>query len=219
MRRIQNFTGTLISFWRPNKNTYHILSWNNVARAWRGAVIANTTTFTRHQNPSGGIVEATVHVQKRGSPAVLQCTCDGAYLKTSTNVIIPVLKRKPRTEELPQSCKKEYTATNAEGEAYYTEVELYVLADPVPIQQTSSNRIQIGPQEIPRRIANLVAIDYINKGEDCPITMMPLDISGAKVTSCFHVFDAGAIDEWLKTKKECPVCKTPCVATAAAIEV
>ena len=220
MRTIQNFAGTLICFWRPNKNTYTILKWDDITRTWRGAVIANTTTFTRYQNPDGVTVGATVHVRKRGSPAVIQCTCQGGYLKSSTNINIPILKRNPRTDNLPQSCNQEYTATNALEEQYYVAQELYTLA-PIQIQQTSTttaNRIQIGPQAIPKRIANIIAIDFIQKGEDCPITMMPLDISSSKVTSCYHVFDAAAIDEWMKTNTSCPVCKTPCIATATSIE-
>jgi hypothetical protein len=216
MRSVQNFNGTHIAYHRPHKNTYIILKWHTGLRQWAANTFLDTMTFTKHQKLNAPIVSAVIHAHKqRGPYAVIQSLCSGEYLKSSTNEIIPILKRKDRrTDDIPQSCiKREFVAALPPEGQYYTNEELYTLADPVEV---AANKIQIGPQAIPRRIANIVAIDYITKGEDCPITMMPLDISTAKVTSCFHVFDAGAIDEWLKTKKECPVCKTPCIATAAA---
>jgi hypothetical protein len=215
MRSVQNFNGHHIAYHRPHKNTYVILKWHQGIRQWGQHAFLDTTTFTKHQKLNAPTVCAVIYVHKqRGPHAVIQSLSNGEYLKSSTNEIIPILKRKDRrTDDIPQSCcKREFVAGLPPEGQYYTNEELYTLADPVEV---SANKIQIGPQAIPRRIANIVAIDYINKGEDCPITMMPLDISTAKVTSCFHVFDAGAIDEWLKTKKECPVCKTPCIATAA----
>ena len=215
MRRIQNFIGNYVAFWRPHKDTYIILGWNDALRVWAPARFQNPVILTKHHLPDAPPVSALVNVRKqRGSPAAIECICEGGYLKTATNTNIPILKRNGRrTDDLPQSAMKtEYVATPAHADRYYATTVLYSLAEPVAMQQ--ANRVKIGPQAIPKRIANIVALDYIQKGEDCPITMMPLDIGSTKVTSCYHVFEGGALDEWMKTNKSCPVCKEECVATA-----
>ena len=64
------------------------------------------------------------------------------------------------------------------------------------------------PQE---RISKLVISDAIVKGDTCPISLTQLTPESAVCLGpCYHVFDKGAITEWLKTKKICPACRVNC---------
>jgi hypothetical protein len=64
------------------------------------------------------------------------------------------------------------------------------------------------PQE---RISKLVISDAIVKGDTCPISLTPLTQESAVcVAPCYHVFEKGAIMEWLKTKSICPSCRVNC---------
>lgn len=51
----------------------------------------------------------------------------------------------------------------------------------------------------------------------CPILDVDIDVANGAVTSCFHLFDKTAIQQWLRTpnsQQKCPVCNTPCDAYA-----
>jgi hypothetical protein len=76
------------------------------------------------------------------------------------------------------------------------------------------------PEEIPQRIAWIVAEDACKRGEDCSITLDAITPITAAVTSCFHVFDADAIAKWLESTPGslCPMCKKAAVATVCFTE-
>jgi hypothetical protein len=60
----------------------------------------------------------------------------------------------------------------------------------------------------PRFVTDLIVADAVGRGATCPITMEPLVVDSARVTPCFHVFDATALAAWLAAGNEtCPVCK------------
>jgi ankyrin repeat protein len=59
-------------------------------------------------------------------------------------------------------------------------------------------------------IINTIKQLYINKNELCPITYEPLTIETSSITSCYHAFDKNAIQDWFKTKNNCPVCREKC---------
>lgn len=44
---------------------------------------------------------------------------------------------------------------------------------------------------------------------DCPITMRPLTLETACLTSCCHLFEHIALLQWLETRNQCPLCRTP----------
>lgn len=70
---------------------------------------------------------------------------------------------------------------------------------PQPRQQTVSP---------PKFVTDLIVADAVGRGATCPITMEPLTVESARVTPCFHVFDATALAAWLAAGNEsCPVCK------------
>lgn len=61
---------------------------------------------------------------------------------------------------------------------------------------------------IPGFVARLVKAEAIRKKESCPISTLPfeedMDIC---MTPCFHLFEADAIQRWMRIKENCPVCK------------
>jgi hypothetical protein len=63
---------------------------------------------------------------------------------------------------------------------------------------------------MPKHIADLVLRDAEARGATCSITMEPIKAGGASVTSCGHVFETGAIKEWLTTHSTCPECRQTC---------
>jgi hypothetical protein len=59
----------------------------------------------------------------------------------------------------------------------------------------------------------LFVAEALLKDATCPITMDPVEKGDAAVTSCFHVFQRDAIEQWLVKQNTCPVCKKACVTT------
>jgi hypothetical protein len=64
-----------------------------------------------------------------------------------------------------------------------------------PIQQVSIN-------------TNLHILEFITKGETCPISMHLLTKNTIRVTSCNHAFSKD-VEKWIIEKKSCPVCRAP----------
>jgi hypothetical protein len=83
-----------------------------------------------------------------------------------------------------------------------------------PRQQTVTPPIASLPQPKqqtvppPKFVTDLIVADAVVRGATCPITMEALTADSARVTPCFHVFDATALAAWLAAGNEvCPVCK------------
>ena len=75
-----------------------------------------------------------------------------------------------------------------------------------PVSSLPQPRQQTVPP--PKFVADLIVADAVGRGATCPITMEPLTVESARVTPCFHVFDATALAAWLAAGNEsCPVCK------------
>lgn len=66
---------------------------------------------------------------------------------------------------------------------------------------------------IPLFVAETLLEKAIQCKQTCPISFEPLDKGKTAVTSCFHLFDQNAIQEWMKTRSICPVCKKVCSVT------
>jgi len=66
---------------------------------------------------------------------------------------------------------------------------------------------------IPKHMIEAVLRDSSTRGELCPITYEPIDMSSSAITSCFHVFDRESIEQWITNPAngdKCPVCKSQC---------
>lgn len=81
---------------------------------------------------------------------------------------------------------------------------LHPPAPPPPIVKTKTVTVTATP---PAFVTALIVADAVAKADTCPITLSPITVANAAVTSCFHVFDGEAIATWLSEHKTCPVCK------------
>lgn len=123
-------------------------------------------------------------------------------------VYLPVLERTDNVPFPPNYLKSIYIAEDAMDELAIPH-NFWLLKQPsIPVTKRSDI--------VPKRIAELVAKDAIEKGEECPIMMLPLELKNTSVTSCYHAFESGALQQWMSKNKQCPVCKTECVVTNLA---
>jgi hypothetical protein len=66
---------------------------------------------------------------------------------------------------------------------------------------------------VPPFVAAALKRDAVAKGEACPISLTPFEECAATaLTPCYHLFEAGVLDDWLRVRATCPVCKKPCRA-------
>jgi len=73
-----------------------------------------------------------------------------------------------------------------------------------------SPRIESKPQPLPVHIRTIVLERAESDGKTCPITLTPIRTPTASVTSCGHIFQTAAIQEWLSTNETCPECRQKC---------
>lgn len=61
-----------------------------------------------------------------------------------------------------------------------------------------------------KEIIDLIVNNEISKKSLCSISLEEINKETAVVTNCFHVFSRENIENWLKVKDFCPICKTKC---------
>lgn len=218
-RTIQTFIGNYIAFYRPNKRTYSIISYNHPRRIW----IPNNEQIQNGTVSLNKMVSELVNVNiVYKQDKKVECKTDGEYIVWVNGNIthnVPILhKRSSSAHSLPNNYfTHEFRCTDQS--MIPPVVALWDLV-PLPVQQLPIavlHRVRT-PKEIPQRIAWILAEDASKKEDLCPITLEPISPLTAAVTSCFHVFDANAIASWFQTHSECPVCKTNCVTTVCFSE-
>jgi hypothetical protein len=223
MTEIQNFVGTRIAILRPNAGTYYLLDWHTTGA---GHSLWNAVTEDipeaelqrgAREFPDNKHVRLNVRMLRGARHKELRGRVSGSFVKrTQPNGSIQhyAVVQLNSHNLLPSWCTRlEYRTRNHYESPIIENVELYTVRAPSTTQPKKETPKSAA---IPKRIARLVAIDYINNGEECPITMMPLDVDTTAVTSCYHVFEQGAIAEWMKTNTSCPVCKAECMVTGCA---
>lgn len=220
MTDVHNFIGTRIAILRPNAGTYYFLDWqtSGVGHSLWNAVTEDIPEAQLQHGQHATLdlknVQLNVRLLRGARHKELRGRVAGHFVKRtqpdgSTQYYAAVKLNAQNL--LPSSCThKEYRTSNHYGSPIIEEVQLYTVRAPNPTQPKKETPKS---SAIPKRIARLVAIDYINNGEECPITMMPLDVDTTAVTSCYHVFEQGALAEWMKTNTSCPVCKAECSVT------
>lgn len=217
MTDVQNFTETRIAIIRPSLRTYYFLDWNSTLRVWGGVEEEIPSEQLQH----GQRAELRTYALKffmrmlRGRNKELRGYVTGSFVRRTQpdgSIQHYAVTYLHRNNTLPTWCtRKEYRVGNHFASPVIDDVQLYTICTPVPV--VPSAPVPSGPEGIPKRIARILALDYINTGDECPITMMPLDIDQTAVTSCYHIFEKGAIAEWMKSNTSCPVCKTSCSVT------
>lgn len=76
---------------------------------------------------------------------------------------------------------------------------------PKPVQGRSPP-----PPPLPKHIQTIVLERAESEGQTCPITLTPIKSVTATVTSCGHIFQTAAIQEWLSENQTCPECRQIC---------
>ena len=77
---------------------------------------------------------------------------------------------------------------------------------PLPPTPTDEGRL---PLQIPQHVGILLIDDALKSSDTCPISAIPFsEIPRLAVTSCFHVFDCEALNQWRHEHNSCPVCRT-----------
>ena len=217
MPRIRTFTGPYVCFFRRNKKSYYVLHWDNNVRKWlRSQPELPDLTLHRSEVTRNAEVSINVATYGGGPAKLVQVTADGFYLK-SGDICIHILKA---SHSLSQAfIMTEYTALDTPFTT--TNEVLWTLAtapvpEPPPLAQVHDK------EKIPKRIAWLIAEDAAKAGETCPISTNDISPITASVTTCYHVFETEAINEWVQRNPintPCPVRRKPCEVTVAYAEV
>jgi hypothetical protein len=91
--------------------------------------------------------------------------------------------------------------------------------DPPALRQPTPDPVSPRPANtppVPKRVATLLKNDAVANGESCPISLTPFEECEAMVvTPCYHLFEAAALECWLRTRTTCPVCKQHVAGTGA----
>jgi hypothetical protein len=86
-----------------------------------------------------------------------------------------------------------------------------IYGNSVPVAPDTAQRPAPLPQQnprIPSFVATTLKNEAIRTHASCPISMESFADISTSITSCFHLFDTGSIDTWLKRDTSCPVCKS-----------
>ena len=67
-------------------------------------------------------------------------------------------------------------------------------------------------QPLPRHLIVPLLTHAAATGALCPITLEPITLTNASITSCGHIFQTAALTEWFRLGAiTCPECRAPCV--------
>ena len=66
------------------------------------------------------------------------------------------------------------------------------------------------PPPLPKHIQTIVLEKAEAEGKTCPITLTPIQRTTGSVTSCGHIFQTAAIQEWMRENATCPECRQIC---------
>lgn len=217
MSEVQNFIGTRIAILRPSLRTYYFLDWDADRRRWGPVgedIPSEQLQHGQHAELRHYDLKIFLRMLRGPSKELRGRVCGQFVRRTQPNGTIQTYAVATLSpfNKLPTSyTRREYRVSNHFGSPIIDDMQLYRVAapprTPAPPQRPSD------PEGLPKRIARILALDYINSGDECPITMMPLEIDQTAVTSCYHVFEKGAIKEWMKSNTSCPVCKANCSVT------
>ena len=212
MEDIFNFKTNLIALWRPQKRTYHALTWHANQRHWRPSTVPVQGGLSKHKS-TAHTVSGAVDI-KLMNGAMIRVKAEGEFLMLGTTRIT-LVKRLGGT--IPNTWKNHELGPLIERVAAL-DVSLWDVAPAVPAVTVAPAAPSATIQAIPKRIAWMVAEDAAKNEEKCPITMEPISPITASVTSCFHAFESGAIAAWLTNHDTCPQCRNKCVLTTAYSE-
>lgn len=219
---IHTFNTHHVAFFRPIKRTYIILYWNGVRRRWlKYTGDLPNLSIHRSLTTDNGRVRISISTRPNGIIQQIDVRSRGYYLQSGTN-LITILEK---DGSLPQSFNaREYTLEDPTLVANLNEVDLWT-TQPPPLDVPQAQPVpQPAPpvlaplKAIPKRIAWLIAEEASKANESCPILTDLISPLTSAVTTCFHVFDYDAINEWFArnpVNTRCPVCRDLCLFTKA----
>jgi len=184
----------------------------------------NNLSLHRSLTTDNGAVRISIATRPNGTPQLIDVRSRGYYLR-SENTRITLLEK---TGALPPSFNIDYTLADPTVAADLTDEPLWVVGVPplalpqVALPQVPALPVRFVPlKPIPKRIAWLLAEEASKANEQCPILAEAISPITAAVTTCFHVFEHDAINEWFTrnpVNTKCPVCRDLCLFTKAFIE-
>ena len=215
-QRIQNFTNAHIAIFRPRRHDYLLATWNAENRIWLpysqpsplGLQLMRSTLHANNKK-IGQILLKKGRGTDPGIMVDFTTTC--WFLMSGDSRFVAPIVETP-ISRVPAAFKKtSYTAI----QPFMHELpkQLFGLRD----EKKEAILSPLVP--IPLRIARLILQNAIESKEECPITMEPITHETSAVTTCFHCFDAAALQTWHDTHRnangstECPVCKQGCLFT------
>jgi hypothetical protein len=224
-RSITMFKESMLVIERPRNREYHGLTWNTAQSHWYPVPIRGTSSL--HASSQFGLWAVKLKISSPTSTSIrfYDFECDGRFLRIThegRTRDIPILKKVGRGPLPTWITGHSHEVTTRSPDGY---VQLGVTLwstdgtqPPAPQQQQPQQQPQQPQQQrltnktvvLPSRVLRIFLEDAINKGESCPITMDDINLETARVTSCFHIFQGNAIQKWLETSSECPVCKQSC---------
>ena len=202
--QIHIFTGPYLAIWRSIKKTYYGLTWDSDRQKWKSWEPTGVQNLSRQRSLRHGSLSRTSLNLSNGTALII--TANGEFLYNEHHKI-PIVKIETGT--IPQPWKNDQFGGTLIDRIIDRNVSLWSVRLPQP-------QIQQQPEQLPKRIAMLVAEDASRKNDVCAITMEPISPATAGVTSCYHVFDAGAITTWLATNAQCPQCRAACSVTLSS---
>lgn len=213
--RIYNFTGNLIAFHRPRKNTYYLMSWSTQQRYWSGATIQPNVSPVKMHGSGLHRFASYVTIRLQNSSYV-EIRSIGNYLRIG-ECDVPIVMR-VAGPYIPMSMVNNDFTGVTRGEPYLHDVELWTVP-PTPTaaeEAIAAAALRAEPiKPLPKRIAWMVAEDAGKNGDTCAITMEPINPITAAATTCFHCFDHEAIQTWMQNHTTCPQCREHCAITKA----
>ncbi len=216
--QIYNFTGNLIAFHRPRKNTYYLMSWSAQQHLWTVANIPpNASPVTMH---GSGLYRFSSYVTIRlQNSSNIEIRSNGNYLRIG-ELNVPIVMR-VAGPPIPMSIVNNDFGGITRGEPYLRDVVLWT-TPPVPTQAevaaaaaAAAAAVVTPIKPLPKRVAWIIAEDAGKNGDKCAITMEPITPVTAAVTTCFHSFDHESIQTWMQNHTTCPQCRERCAITKA----
>ena len=219
--RIFNFTGNLIAFHRPRKNTYYLMSWSAQQRYWTTAnVRTNVGPIKMHGSGLHRVASyVTIRLQNSSN---IEIRSIGNYLRIG-EANVPIVMR-VAGPYVPMSIVNNDFGGVTDGDPHLRDVVLWT-TPPAPTEAevaaaatavVARNRAVVAPiKPLPKRIAWMVAEDAGKNGDTCAISMEPITPVTAAVTTCFHSFDHESIQTWMQNHTTCPQCRERWALTKA----
>jgi len=213
--RIYNFTGNLIAFHRPRKDTYYLMSWSTQQRYWTTAnVRTNVGPIKKHGSGLHRVASyVTIRLQNNSQ---VEIRCIGNYLRIG-ECDVPIVMR-VSGPYIPASMVNNDFGGVTDGDPHLRDVELWTTPPPeevVAAAAAAAAPVATSVKPLPKRIAWLIAEDAGKNEDKCAITMEPISPITAGVTTCFHCFDYESIQTWMGNHTTCPQCRERCAITKA----